>query len=154
MNAVPDAATRVGRLGSRRGWGFRRFSLIALAVAMATAPVAVMADDFGPVHYDPKSDQLIITMLYSGTNPDHHFSTQWGSCGKLQQTGPLPAHPTARPPYETTLTIIDDQWNDAARKSYTTTISVPLTVLSSCRPARVWLLTSPVLDNDIPVDIP
>ncbi len=139
-------------LRPRRLGFIRAFSLIA--VTMAAAPAALMADTFGPVHYDPKSDQLIVTMLYSGTNPDHHFSIEWGSCGKLRDTGPQPVPPKAHPTYQTTLTMIDDQGNDAASKNYATTIRVPLTALP-CRPVRVWLVTSPVLYNgDMTVDIP
>jgi hypothetical protein len=121
-------------LGPRRLEDFRAFLLITVAVAMATAPAGVMADSFGPVRYDPKSDQLIVTMIYDGTNPDHHFSIQWDPCRKLDQPG-APAHQIA-------VSIIDDQGNDATRKSYTKTISVPLAALS-CRPARVTLVTEP-----------
>lgn len=119
-------------LGPRRLGDFRAFLPITVAVAMATA--AAMADSFGPVRYDPKSDQLIVTMIYDGTNPDHHFSIQWDPCRKLDQPG-APAHQIA-------VSIIDDQGNDTAGKSYTKTISVPLAALS-CRPARVTLVTQP-----------
>ncbi len=118
-------------LRPRRLEDLRAFLLITVAVAMAAAPAAVMAASFGPVHYDPKSDQL---MIYDGTNPDHHFSIQWDPCRKLDQPG-APAHQIA-------VSIIDDQGNDAASKSYTKTISVPLAALS-CRPARVTLVTQP-----------
>jgi hypothetical protein len=121
-------------LGPRRLEDSRAFLLITVAVAMATAPAGVMADSFGPVRYDPKSDQLIVTMIYDGTNPDHHFSIQWDPCRKLDHPG-APAHQIA-------VSIIDDQGNDATRKSYTKTISVPLAALS-CRPARVTLVTEP-----------
>jgi hypothetical protein len=121
-------------LGTRRLEDFRAFLLITVAVAMATAPAAVMADSFGPVRYDPKSDQLIVTMIYDGTNPDHHFSIQWDPCRKLDQPG-APAHQIA-------VSIIDAQGNDAAGKSYTKIISVPLAALA-CRPARVTLVTQP-----------
>jgi hypothetical protein len=52
--------------GPRRRNVIRAFSLITVAVATATAPV--MADAFGPVRYDPKSDQLIITMIVGSQN--------------------------------------------------------------------------------------
>jgi hypothetical protein len=123
------------------------FLLITVAVAMTTTPAAVMADSLGPVRYDPKSDQLIVTMIYDGTNPDHHFSIQWDPCRKLDQPG-APAHQIA-------VLIIDDQGNDATRKSYTKTISVPLAGLS-CRPARVTLVTEPNISglNRTTLDIP
>jgi hypothetical protein len=119
-------------VGGRRLEGSRAFLLIVVAVTLATAAAAVMAASFGPVRYDPNSDQLIVTMIYDGTNPDHHFSIQWGPCRKLDQ----PEHQTIG------VSILDDQWNDAATKTYTKTITVPLATLS-CRPATVTLRTAP-----------
>ncbi len=126
--------------------GCRRFCLriLALATLLATASAPAMADWFGPVRYDPKGDQLIITVMYDGTNSHHHLSVQWGSCLKLDQpraVGPN-GHPLEQPPHQIELDILDDQGNDAAKKSYTKTITVPLADLS-CRPARVTLLTEP-----------
>ncbi len=138
--------------GCRRPENIRAFPPIAVAAAMTLAPVAVMADAFGPAHYDPKSDQIIVTIYYSGTNPHHHFSAEWGTCGKLEQTG-NPAHPEPHPPYQTFATIIDDQGLDAAKQSYTKTIQLSLAALS-CRPVRVTLAISPVDYNRITIDIP
>jgi len=113
----------------------RAFLLIAVAVAMATNTAGVMAATFGSVHYDSDSDQLIVTMIYDGTNPNHHFSIQWGPCRKLDQPG-QPAHQTID------VSILDDQWNDAATKTYTQTVKIPLANVS-CRPATVTLRTAP-----------
>ena len=120
------------------------FLLITVAVAMATDTAGVMAATFGSVHYDSGSDQLIVTMIYDGTSPNHHFSIQWGPCRKLDQPG-QPAHQTID------VSILDDQWNDAATKSYTQTVRVPLANLS-CRPATVTLRTAPdfVMSLDVP----
>lgn len=112
----------------------KHLALITVGVAIATAPAAATADSFGPVRYDPKGDQLIVTMIYDGTNPDHHFSIQWDPCRKLDQPG-APAHQVA-------VAVFDDQGDDAPSKSYAKTISVPLAALS-CRPARVTLVTEP-----------
>lgn len=119
---------------------------------MAIATAAARADELGAVHYDPKGDQLIVTIIYDGTNADHHFSIQRGSCGKLEQTRGQPERP-GLPPYQTTVWIIDEQGNDAAKKRYTKTISVPLAALS-CRPIRVTLVTSPVLYSTTTLDVP
>jgi len=107
----------------------------AVTVAIATAAAAVMAASFGPVRYDATSDELIVTMIYDGTNPDHHFSIQWGPCRKVEQQD-QPAHQLID------VSILDDQWNDAATKAYTKTVRVPLAALS-CRPATVTLRTAP-----------
>lgn len=109
--------------------------MITVAVLMASGAALVRAASFGSVRYDQASDQLIVTLIYDGTNANHHFSIQWGSCRKLQQTD-QPAHQTID------VNILDDQWNDAATKTYTETLKVPLATLS-CRPATVTLRTAP-----------
>ena len=130
--------------GKRRVQHSRTFLLFAVTVAIVTDTAATMADTFGPVRYDPNSDQLIVTMIYDGTNPDHHFSVQWGRCRKANQSD-QPAQQTI------VASILDDQWNDAAASTYTTTVKVPLATLS-CRPATVTLRTAP--DFYTSVDIP
>jgi hypothetical protein len=133
---LASALSRGGRLED-----FRAFSLIAVAIATVTATGVVMAANFGAVRYDPNSDQLIVTMIYDGTNPNHHFSVQWGPCRKLDQ-----------PPRQAIdASILDDQWNDAATKTYTETVRVPLATLS-CRPATVTLRSPP--DFYTSLDIP
>jgi len=108
--------------------------VIVSAVAMLTAGAPVMADAFGPVHYDPQSDQLVVTMLYDGTNPDHHFSIQWGPCRKVIDQLHEPRHQVIE------VDILDDQGNDAATRSYTKIVAIPLADLS-CRPSTVTLWT-------------
>jgi hypothetical protein len=116
---------------SRRKWLLG--TLITFAVAMVTAAAAI-ADAFGPAHYDPKSDQLIVTMIYDGTNPNHHFSIQWGRCRELIEQLHEPPHKIIE------VDILDDQGNDAAVKSYTKIEKIPLAGLS-CRPSTVTLWT-------------
>jgi hypothetical protein len=127
----------------RRKW--RSGTLVTFAVAMTTVAAAVGAEDFGPVRYDPQGDQLIVTVLYDGTNPNHHFSVHWGRCRKHVEQ----VHEPPRKIIE--VDIIDDQGNDAAVKSYTKTVKVPLAGLT-CRPATVTLWTQPNSTTDI--DIP
>jgi hypothetical protein len=127
------------KLGPHRLEHFRSFALIAVAIALATAPAPARADWFGPVRYDPKGDQFIVTIMYDGTNPDHDFTIQWGTCRKLEQTRGQPERP-GLPPHQIALSIVDNQGDDLAKKTYTTTITVPLATLT-CRPARVSLLT-------------
>ena len=103
---------------------------------MVTATTAVMADAFGPVLYDPKRDQIIVTMIYDGTNANHHFTIQWGHCRKLHD------QLQGRTRKIINVGILDDQWNDVAKKRYTKIVRVPLAGLS-CRPATVTLWTPP-----------
>ena len=121
----------------------RGFLLIAFAVAMAAATSAVIAATFGPVRYDPNGDQLIVTMIYDGTHPNHHFTIHWDTCRKVELVG--------QPEHVTGVNILDDDYNDAANKPYTETIKMPLANLS-CRPATVWLWTPP--SSTTSVDIP
>ena len=72
-------------------WKWVPGSLLAIAVMTATA---VRADTFGPVHYDPKRDQIIVTMIYDGTNPNAMyfpfgitFTLPAGQSGQIQLSG-------------------------------------------------------------------
>ena len=127
--------------GQRRLENFRSCLLIAVAVAMATVNATVMAATFGAVRYDPSGDQLIVTMIYDGTKPNHHFSIHWDTCRKDDQ----PVRQTIG------VNILDDDYNDAATKTYTETLTVPIATLS-CRPATVVLWTPP--RSTTSVDIP
>ena len=133
MKAILGLASMLG--GGRRLGDARAVLLIAVAVAMATDTAPVRAASFGTVRYDPNGDQLIVTMIYDGSNPNHHFSIQWGPCRKLDQ-------PDQRGHQTIDLSVLDEQWNDAAMTTYTEIVKVPLATLS-CRPATVTLRTAP-----------
>jgi len=93
---------------------------------------AARGDNFSNVHYDAGHDQLVVTVLYRGTNPDHAFSLQWGQC-KEQQDGGM---------REITAEVIDNQWDDVASRDFKKTTKFSLENLQ-CRPARVTLRTAP-----------
>ena len=111
-------------------------SLLIFAVMTMTATTAVLADAFGSVHYDAKRDQIVVTMIYDGTHPNHHFAVHWGRCHTLHDQIQGPGRKIIN------LGIVDEQGNDAARKRYTKVVRVSLADLS-CRPATVTLWTSP-----------
>jgi hypothetical protein len=90
------------------------------------------ADTFSRVYLDPATDQLVVTMQYRGTNPDHVFTLKWGRCGR-PQSSPLP---------EVAAEVLDSQARDGASKDFTTTTRFDLANLP-CRPARVTLRTAP-----------
>lgn len=118
---------------------------VPFVAAMATAPAAVMGANFETVSYDSGGDQLIVTMTYEGTNPNHHFSIQWGPCRKhIDQLNEPPRNIVE-------VGILDDQGSDAAENSYTKVVKVSLAGLS-CRPATVTLWTPPHFTASI--DIP
>lgn len=92
---------------------------------------------------EPRS--TIVTVFYSGTNPNHHFSIEWGRCRMLRDRLHGPG------PRTIGLRLLDEQGNDAAIKQDTKVIKVPLARLS-CRPATVTLWIPP--NSYISVHIP
>jgi hypothetical protein len=122
---------------STSGWRRRRigFPATILTLAMAITTIA-MADTFGPVHYDARTNQILVIIHYRGTNPHHHFTIQWGRCRKLH------GHLHGPAPRAVSLGILDEQGNDAARRRYTKLVKIPLARMP-CRPATVTLWTSP-----------
>ena len=103
--------------------------LCGFAVAMATA---VRADTFAGAHYDAREDQIVVTMVYRGTNPNHVFSLKWGQCKE-------PADGGAR---EIVAEVLDNQWQDAATQDFRKTTRFSLGNVH-CRPAKVTLRTAP-----------
>jgi hypothetical protein len=103
--------------------------LVALALGLAPARWA-RADNFSRVVYDAAADQLVVTMRYRGTNPNHTFTLQWGSC---QQGATMP---------EVAVEVLDSQALDSEANNYKVTTRFDLTGLQ-CRPAKVTLHTAP-----------
>ena len=114
---------------------YGRRALYRLIAAAATAffSVGAHADNFGRVRYDAQADQLVVTMIYRGSNPDHAFSLKWGPC-QAHQSGDLPG---------VTLEVLDDQFNDPAQQDYRKTVRFSLAELPCPRPAKVSLRTAP-----------
>jgi hypothetical protein len=109
-----------------------RIFLAVLAASAATLAAGyAAAESFGRVLYDARNDELIVTMLYSGTNPDHEFSLKWGACI---------AHPDGST--DVTAEVLDSQARDAARQDFRKTVHLSLAGLS-CRPAKVTLRAAP-----------
>jgi len=114
-------------------------SLLAVSLALGVAR-ASQADEFVAARYDPHGDALVVTLQYDGTNPDHGFTVKWGSCKSDASAGP-----------QLTAEVLDSQWNDAARKTFTKKVRFALGSVP-CRPARVTLYTAPHFE--ITVGIP
>ena len=112
------------------------WALLACVAVLAVATRTAMADEIESAHYDPTGDQLVITVLYDGTNPHHHFAIRWGRCrrSRAQLHGPAGRIIAAA--------LVDAQGNDVATRPYTEVIKVPLAGLH-CRPATVMVWTLP-----------
>jgi hypothetical protein len=89
------------------------------------------ADNFVSVRYATRTDELIVTMAYRGTNPDHTFSLKWGHCKELEGNG-----------RQIVAEVLDNQWQDVEEHDFKTTTRCSLNDLR-CRPAKVTLRTAP-----------
>jgi hypothetical protein len=136
---------RYPRLVSKQGPSRQRYEPISAARCPSPAVFAVLlgvaasmlagtaaADNFADVYYDAQTNELVITMSYRGTNPNHKFSLEWGECHTLAD---------ASEP-EIIAEVDDDQPLDAAREEFKTTTRVSLENLN-CRPAKLTLRTAP-----------
>jgi hypothetical protein len=107
--------------------------LLILAAAATFASLQARADNFVKVRYDKRTDRLIVTMVYGGTNPNHHFSLKWGEC-QANQASDLPG---------VTAEVLDDQFEDQAQQDFTKTVHLSLAGMPCPRPASVTLRTAP-----------
>jgi len=106
-----------------------RLAVMGLIVLAGTA--TVHADNFVRVVYDPKSDELVVTIAYRGTNPDHSFTLQWGECKPTDDGG-----------NQLDAEILDSQAGDGAEQPFKTTTRFGLGDIP-CRPAILTLRTAP-----------
>lgn len=104
-----------------------------LGILASTLSSPVNADTFANVHYDARTDELVATMIYRGTNPNHTFSLQWDVCR---------GQPDSDKPQEIAADVLDSQWDDAALQPFSKTVRFSLANLA-CRPANVTLRTAP-----------
>jgi len=104
---------------------------VSLGLLFLIAPLTSRADNFQRVYFDPATDELVIGVVYRGTNPDHQFTLQWGPC-----------HTRDDNQREITGELLDQQWQDAAQQEYRKTLRFSLADLE-CRPAAVTVRTAP-----------
>lgn len=108
---------------------------VAVMIALAGAAPAsnVHAAAFGGLRYDAQRDELVVTIDYRGTNPDHSFTLQWGPCRSTA---------SARGGHEIAAEMIDSQWDDHAQREYQKVVRFDLADMH-CRPAELTLRTAP-----------
>ena len=78
---------------------YTRFALL-LGLVSSIHALSAHADDFAKVYYDASTDELVVTMIYSGTNPDHAFSLRWGQCKEATDSNAS----------EVEVEVLDSQW--------------------------------------------
>lgn len=120
------AARKPATLG-RTHW-LRSWPLAGLILLVGPA---TRADEFENVSYDPAADELVIVINYSGTNPDHQFTLNWGDCQTKDDNQS-----------ELFGDLIDQQSRDAARQNYHKTLRFSLAGVD-CRPVTLTLRTAP-----------
>jgi hypothetical protein len=108
----------------------RSFVAVTLSLCATTAAYAAT---FSSVYYDSKTNELVATMMYQGTNPDHQFSVQWGNCQALGDDDSQ---------HQIAAEVLDSQWNDDAQQTFTKTVRFSLANVT-CRPATVTLRSAP-----------
>ena len=106
---------------------------LILAAAATLFSLKGKADNFARVRYDRQTDRLVVTMVYRGTNPNHHFSLKWGEC-QADQSGNLPG---------VTAEVLDDQFDDQAQQDFTKTVRFSLKDMPCARPLSVTLRSAP-----------
>lgn len=111
----------------------------AVALGLLSASAA-QAATFSAVHFDAGRNELIVTMTYDGSNPNHEFSVQWGTCRKLGEDGN----------HQIVATLLDNQWDDVAQQTFTTTVHVSLAEVN-CHPALVTLRTAPKYEYNVQI---
>ncbi len=116
----------------------RRLRLIPSALAPWACLLALScpasADNLGPSHYDRATDQLVVTVLYGGTNANHTFTLKWGAC-ELDDSG-------RRLPL-VNADVLDDQFNDVEHQQYKVVVRFSLAGMPCPRPAIVTLSSPP-----------
>jgi hypothetical protein len=127
MRLTSEKRKRTTQVSSTGSWA--RTAAISLTLA---AP-GLHAASFSSAHYDSKTDELVVTLNYGGSNPDHQFSIQWGQCQPLGDDGAQ---------HQIAAQVLDSQWNDDEQQTFTKTVRFSLAGVS-CRPATVTLRTAP-----------
>jgi hypothetical protein len=120
------------RPGSAQSRSHRTLFAVLLGTAAWLLSGAAFADRFVNAYYDAQTDELVVTMSYRGTNPDHTFSLQWGECRNSPDSGAN----------EIVADVNDSQWHDAAHHDFKKTTRFSLENLT-CRPAKLTLRTAP-----------
>lgn len=122
----------IGETGRAVAARKRRASL-ALAAGALLASSGAQADNFGSAYYDPRNDQLVVQMIYMGTNAHHRFRLRWGECQSNPQGG-MPG---------VTAEILDDQPMDDSVRTYRRTRRFGLANMPCSRPVSITLHTAP-----------
>ena len=129
-----NTRARGGLAPGGRGARCTRWTATALGsgIAALLLPLGSHADSFSKAYYDARTDQLVVSMRFAGTNSNHTFTLQWGQC---QDVNGSKLH-------EVAAEVLDSQWQDEAVRPYKKTVRFSVADIP-CRPAKVTLRTAP-----------
>jgi len=115
---------------------FRPVQVCALALLGGAGAIhsTATASNFGSSYYDRATDELVVTILYGGTNPHHQFTIKWGTC-ELDESGHRQPLVNAE--------ILDDQFNDTEQQQYKVVSRFSLKDMPCPRPAIVAVSIAP-----------
>jgi hypothetical protein len=116
---------------------FAHLTLVCALALLGGAGVmhsTATAGNFGSSYYDRATDELVVTILYGGTNPNHQFTIKWGTC-ELDESGHRKPLVNAE--------ILDDQFNDAEQQQYKVISRFSLKDMPCPRPAIVAVSIAP-----------
>jgi NAD binding domain of 6-phosphogluconate dehydrogenase len=128
-DSVAGGLTLVGRGGHCARW---TAAAVGSGLVTLMLPHGAHGDNFSKAYYDSRADQLVVSMIYRGTNPKHTFTLQWGQCQGANGSNPQ----------EVAVQVLDSQWQDEALRPYRKTVRFSLAGIP-CRPAKVTLRTAP-----------
>jgi len=76
-----------------------RWPTVAVGSGCAALMLSLGAqgDSFARAYYDSRTDQLVVGMIYGGTNAKHAFTLRWGSSVTSNEPSSAVATPTGRP---------------------------------------------------------
>ena len=109
----------------------RAMGMLLIALLVGALFNAAQADNFANIYYSARKDQLVVTMAYRGTNPNHTFSLKWGECQELDNGGRTVA-----------AEVLDSQWQDVEQNEFKKTTRFSLADIP-CRPVKVTLRSAP-----------
>src|SRR5687768_9219889 len=90
-----------------------RIWVACFAALLYVAPAAAVS--VTALSYDAGKDQLVLTIAYRGTNPDHKFTVQWDACKKLSDER-----------MQIFGLLVDSQPDDLARQDFTKPMHIDL----------------------------
>jgi len=127
---------RVGGVAGERVWFRWALRAATLCLGLSVAHAAA----FSSARYDAATNELVVTLAYGGTNPNHQFTVQWGACRPLGSNGN----------HQIVADVLDSQWDDAAQQQFTVTVRFSLAGMN-CLPAAITLRTAPRYEYNLQV---